>query len=53
MALYSLIQFTTTILAYYCYTIPSNMMYLYSDGIISTSLFITMSMTEAENKLSK
>lgn len=52
MALDSLIEFTATIILYYSFSMPADMQFLYWDFFVSSTLTVTMSMTDACDKLS-
>jgi magnesium-transporting ATPase (P-type) len=47
-----MIQYTSTMVAYYYFSMPSDWHYLYWDLIISSSLSVTMNLNKAADKLS-
>ncbi|EAR90948.2 E1-E2 ATPase family protein (macronuclear) [Tetrahymena thermophila SB210] len=52
IAMYSIVQFTTTTILYYCFSMQSDLQLLYIDILVVSSLILTMGMTSASNKLS-
>lgn len=52
MALYSLIQYTSTVLMYFTFSMPADFHYFYEDLIIICTIFVTMSNTDAHTELS-
>jgi cation-transporting ATPase 13A3/4/5 len=53
MALYSLIQYTSTVLTQYFYAYPADFQYLYWDVACNFFFFLTIGYTASEDKLSK
>jgi hypothetical protein len=52
MALYAMIQFTSTIICYNFDVIPAEMQFLFQDLALSCTLTVSMSFTEAADLLS-
>lgn len=53
MTMYSLIQYTSTVMCLYFYAYPSNLQYLYWDIACNFFFFLTIGFTSSEKKLSK
>jgi magnesium-transporting ATPase (P-type) len=53
MALYSLIQYTTTIITQYYFAYPADFEYLYWDVFCNFIFFLTIGYTKTADKLSK